>query len=441
MTDKNTKTPEEIERINRYIDKLKKSHNIIFHGAPGTGKSYLAKEIAAQMLGIETNDLKDSRQFEFVQFHPSYDYTDFVEGLRPVPNKFKDMGFELQPGTFMEFVNRARADYKVIQDMAVLKNYIDANKNKLKGKNFTIAKTDATSIAINADETEEQLSLSELRKLVRLNRHFNNASEIQKALDTSDKLSDNPYDYYLSIANYLFNHKKEPAIDSIYAQLLDNHLPDDPRDIKQKKTYVFVIDEINRGEISKVFGELFYCLDPNLRGPKGAVKTQYANMHYDVKKNLLPDFTEDFYIPDNVYIIGTMNDIDRSVDTFDFAMRRRFRFIEINPEDSLFMWNGVLNKDEIEQSKKRLKALNNTIEDINNGLNRTYDIGPSYFLYLKDLRDDKKSTDEYESLWSDYLEPLLQSYFLEDYDKDKHDLFHNAYRIKTDEKPAGNEGE
>ncbi|WP_153047908.1 AAA family ATPase, partial [Streptococcus suis] len=96
--------------------------------------------------------------------------------------------------------------------------------------------------------------------------------------------------------------------------------------ISTNKPYVFIIDEINRGEMSKIFGELFFSLDPSYRGPKGAVFTQYANLH----KNP----TEKFYIPENVYIIGTMNDIDRSVDTFDFAMRRRFTFIEITAEQS-----------------------------------------------------------------------------------------------------------
>lgn len=84
---------------------------------------------------------------------------------------------------------------------------------------------------------------------------------------------------------------------------------------------MFIIDEINRGEISKIFGELFFSIDPGYRGHKEGVYTQYANLHENPE--------EKFYIPNNVYIIGTMNDIDRSVDTFDFAMRRRFTFLEI----------------------------------------------------------------------------------------------------------------
>ena len=92
-----------------------------------------------------------------------------------------------------------------------------------------------------------------------------------------------------------------------------------------RKNYVFVIDEINRGEISKIFGELFFSIDPSYRGEEGAVYTQYANMH---------ETDEKFYVPDNVYIIGTMNAIDRSVESFDFAMRRRFVWLEITAEES-----------------------------------------------------------------------------------------------------------
>ena len=114
---------------------------------------------------------------------------------------------------------------------------------------------------------------------------------------------------------------------------------------------MFVIDEINRGEISKIFGELFFSIDPGYRGEERyGISTQYSNLHNDSR--------EKFYIPDNVYIIGTMNDIDRSVDSFDFAMRRRFRFIEVKAEDTLNMWNGILKEEHIEEATQRLLALN-----------------------------------------------------------------------------------
>jgi hypothetical protein len=152
------------------------------------------------------------------------------------------------------------------------------------------------------------------------------------------------------------------------------------------KRYVFVIDEINRGEISKIFGELFFSIDPDYRGKKGAVKTQYASMHDD------PD--EKFYVPENVYIIGTMNDIDRSVESFDFAMRRRFRFIELTAEKQ---GKQILGEDS--EAYDRMKNLNDAIEKVD-GLDRNYDIGPAYFMNVSN----------YEELWNDRLEPLLLDY-------------------------------
>lgn len=278
--------------MNQYSNQLIESKNIILRGAPGTGKSYLAKEIATDIISngyfdnytLLTDEQK--KQIEFVQFHQSYDYSDFVEGLRPKVNNDGSIGFELRDGIFKKFVARAKKNY------------------------------------INAISKQEEL-----------------------------------------------------------------------------KKYIFIIDEINRGEISKIFGELFFSIDPGYRGVAGEVSTQYSNLH----KN--PD--EKFFIPDNVYIIGTMNDIDRSVDSFDFAMRRRFRFIEIKADERLEMLDVLGEKKE--EAIRRMTALNNEIAKVED-LNENYHIGGAYFLKLKTLNFDK--------LWSDYLKPLLQDYVRGMYDED-----------------------
>lgn len=170
---------------------------------------------------------------------------------------------------------------------------------------------------------------------------------------------------------------------------------------EELKKYIFIIDEINRGEISKIFGELFFAIDPGYRGKAGEISTQYSNLHSDPG--------EKFYIPENVYIIGTMNDIDRSVDSFDFAMRRRFRFVELRADERLEMLASLENEELEAEAIRRMAALNKAIAEVED-LNENYQIGASYFLKLKTL--------DFDQLWTDYLQPLLQGYIQGMYDEE-----------------------
>lgn len=170
---------------------------------------------------------------------------------------------------------------------------------------------------------------------------------------------------------------------------------------EELKKYIFIIDEINRGEISKIFGELFFAIDPGYRGKAGEISTQYSNLHSDPG--------EKFYIPENVYIIGTMNDIDRSVDSFDFAMRRRFRFVELRADERLEMLASLENEELEAEAIRRMAALNKAITKVED-LNENYQIGASYFLKLKTL--------DFDQLWTDYLQPLLQEYIQGMYDEE-----------------------
>ena len=184
---------------------------------------------------------------------------------------------------------------------------------------------------------------------------------------------------------------------------------------EELKKYIFIIDEINRGEISKILGELFFSIDPGYRGKSGEVATQYSNMHDD------PD--EKFYIPENVYIIGTMNDIDRSVDSFDFAMRRRFRFVEVKAKETQDMLESLENEALKSKAVERMDRLNAEILKVDD-LNENYQIGASYFLKLKTL--------SFEELWTDYLKPLLQDYVRGLYDEEGiMKRFERAYDYQT----------
>ena len=183
--------------------------------------------------------------------------------------------------------------------------------------------------------------------------------------------------------------------------------------------YVFIIDEINRGEASKIFGELFFCIDPGYRGEKGRVRTQYQNLINDEDP-----FKEGFFVPNNVYIIGTMNDIDRSVDSLDFAFRRRFNWIEITADESQAMFDDASawknRKGEIcgipsniVEIRSKMDKLNEAIANPDFELGKDYQIGAAYFLkystYLDgDSGENKKKA--FDMLWKYNIEPLLREY-------------------------------
>lgn len=284
------------------LELIEKHKNIVYTGAPGTGKTYLAKEMAAYLTYKKSyNDLttEEKKHIGFVQFHPSYDYTDFVEGLRPVETQngtSKEIGFRLTDGIFKQFCKQALGE-------------------------------------------------------------------------------------------------------------------------KDQK-YVFIIDEINRGELSKIFGELFYSIDKGYRGKSGAVRTQYANLTttpnvFDLDLGLVETKDKDnlghFFIPENVYIIGTMNDIDRSVEPMDFAVRRRFVWLPVLPEERIDMWGKDASGREDKWHDEALMHMNNINRVISliETLGENYCIGPAYFLEppLKD--DGKIATGD---LWQLKLNPLISEY-------------------------------
>ena len=357
------------ENINEYKNILLQSKNLILRGAPGTGKTYLAKEIALELTGGNED------QIEFVQFHPSYDYTDFVEGLRPDSNEDGTIDFKLQDGIFKKFCQLAKEAQKIggqdnfEETWAKLTNAI----NEKQGQYFF--PRSSVPASLNSQGNVKFDSPVATKEKVYL---------LYKGEDTNLK--------YVTYQKIVLDHMKESyGLRDYVSPMIDTD-----------KKFVFIIDEINRGEISKIFGELFFSIDPGYRGEKGSVSTQYANLH---------ETDEKFYIPENIYIIGTMNDIDRSVDTFDFAMRRRFRFVEVTAESQLGMLDDVLG-DKAEEAKARLRNLNAKIEKVQE-LNSHYHIGPSYFLKLEEVDFD------YELLWSDYLNPLLEDYLRGSYEEDE----------------------
>ena len=390
------------KNIDDYLDKLKKSKNLILRGAPGTGKTYLAKEIAKELTGGNED------QIEFVQFHPSYDYTDFVEGLRPILGDDGQINFGLQDGIFKKFCQKAK------------------EAQKTGGQDNFDESWDLYLEYVNSrDEKEYLTKFSYLTVNSRNNFNINYETKAKGTVLTKSYV----YELYKD-KNYLkkpyYRNQGKKVLETLKKRFgLKDYIS--PTEIKTDKKFVFIIDEINRGEISKIFGELFFSIDPGYRGEKGSVSTQYDNLH---------ETDEKFYTPENVYIIGTMNDIDRSVDTFDFAMRRRFRFVEVTAESQVAMLDKELDIH-AEEAKLRLRNLNAAIENVQE-LNSHYHIGPSYFLKLKDVDFN------YDLLWSDYLKPLLEDYLRGSYEEaETLDTLKRAFDLtdneQTDQQETGDD--
>ena len=379
-------------KIDKYIQLLKTNKNLILTGAPGTGKTYLAKAISEEM-GAEC---------EFVQFHPSYDYTDFVEGLRPIQENTGEVGFERKDGVFKEFCARAlknlqdsKKSIQALQQESSVRDLLEDFIEKALEENtmfetsgtknaFYITgnneKTIVVEVPANQKVKEVALSKSDLTTLLENNVPITGGWDIQNYFQRKYRTQQDSYVYVLY--NLLKKKKISPSNNVTI-------------DLIPEKKFVFIIDEINRGEVSKIFGELFFSIDPGYRGVAGRVKTQYQNLIEEGDA-----FKDGFYVPENVYIIGTMNDIDRSVESMDFAMRRRFAWAEVTAAESKKMLDGIANEGEI---KRKMQNLNDAILKVR-GLGAAYQIGAAYFKKIEEYGGD------FQKLWDFHLKGLLFEY-------------------------------
>lgn len=425
----NTNTrAKDMNDYSNYISLLQKNYNLILNGAPGTGKTYLAKHIAAHIIfdGNVPENFEEHPKFidqcGFVQFHPSYDYTDFVEGLRPTrPNQDGNIGFERKDGIFKAFCKKAASQDTNIsikpQVNLELVRKTDDNPTSFMEVYQKLVNDIRSGNAVLYSDFRSKMTTIKLR-VDRINgidiikfwktKDFQNAQyDYLKRIydyyysrgifDIRDKRFEDfvkiigntlDYSYYRGIVQGLLDRTDRGATTKVPLSNLHVDRDKDYNVDLSPQPYIFIIDEINRGEISKIFGELFFSVDPGYRGVKGKVQTQYQNLITEDDP-----FKDGFYIPENVYIIGTMNDIDRSVECMDFAMRRRFTFKEITAEESAR--NMELGTDATE----RMMSLNNAISEID-GFNSSFHIGAAYF----------KGVDDFDALWELKLAGLLKEY-------------------------------
>lgn len=354
------------------------SLNQILYGPPGTGKTYHTIDKALEILGenLESRDEKKAKfdeyvkngQIVFTTFHQSYGYEEFVEGIKPrIDSKenYKEIEYEIKDGIFKEFCERALDTKQKFNFVQIKDNFL----NHCREKKSIIYKN-------------KEYKFEEPNNLItgNLKIHINYIRDMIEQIGLSyGNLSDTEIEGYIrskidSGDNIIKNYKI--ILDYFYYKYINF-------------SFVFVIDEINRGNVSKIFGELITLIEPSKRiGEKEELKVT------------LPYSGEKFGVPKNVYIIGTMNTADRSITSLDTALRRRFEFIEMMPDVSkLSMDCEGINLQEL------LKAINTRIEYL---LDREKTIGHAFFTGVENLNDLK-------SIFQNKIIPLLQEYFYNDY--------------------------
>ncbi|ELB3526794.1 AAA family ATPase, partial [Campylobacter coli] len=407
------------------------SLNQILYGPPGTGKTYHTIDKALEILGenLESRDRDEKKakfdeyvkdgQIVFTTFHQSYGYEEFVEGIKPMMNNeanSQEIQYEIKDGIFKDICNRALENYEnsnlnteELREKIKLREKVEKFLNRLletnepisktKGGNFFINSFNNNTIEIYSEDVERfdgifKLSLSTFITLLKSNIEFNSAVEMFKKVFDRD-YADRTHTYYFNLVNKFKEYEKQAVLKTEDNKISSNSL----------NSYIIIIDEINRGNVSKIFGELITLIEPSKR--IGESEELKVTLPYSGKK---------FGVPKNVYILGTMNTADRSITSLDTALRRRFEFVEMMPDPDLlknvFICKDVENPNKDEdylgddaKTEGFAEILQNILISINKRieflLDREKTIGHAFFMSeaVKFNKDNWCKPDKYEEDW------------------------------------------
>lgn len=464
--------------------------NQILYGPPGTGKTYSVINKALEILGIDCeklerdeinekyNEFRKKGQIEFITFHQSYSYEEFVEGIKPDIDENGSAFYEIRNGIFKEICNLANQETREVigkqreqvkisshiinkdKDIyhlytlpsgkkcndyfneCVENGYIKASKGygaeAIKDK---VKEGDYITIpsSVNGEKSRSIRAFGVMRGNVReekenkgekgiVNWIYRDVDWIWVAENENNiiRLEKNELNFGRTTFSKVSDERYKDSILNRLEKILNpNYTPSD-----NKKPYILIIDEINRGNISKILGELITLIEPSKRlGEKEAIEVK------------LPYSGESFGVPNNLYIIGTMNTADRSIALMDTALRRRFSFVEMMPNYKELEKIQVNNADI--QLNKLLEAINTRIEYL---LDRERTIGHAFFFEnakKDEISQDKEryitTLDNLKIIFKNKIIPLLQEYFCDDYEKIKSVLNDDENKfievVKSEENP------
>lgn len=421
--------------------------NQILYGPPGTGKTYNTINKALEILGVETqgksrtelktkfDEFRQNGQIEFVTFHQSFSYEEFVEGIKPIFKKKNEnektdkMEYEIADGVFKKICKAVQEKNNKLQ-RDEKKDFYPAFYKKLKEDG-----------PITYDKFKFEIDERATNKEFKSGKITIYHSKLESILDNIEALDNEKFDDIITQeikpTEQQYEEDNIGRYKAIVRYYFDEYLP------RHRHNYILIIDEINRGNISKILGELITLIEPSKR--IGASEEEKArSIGNESLKVTLPYSNESFGVPSNLYIIGTMNTADRSIALLDTALRRRFEFVEMMPQPELLknIWvvkdteqrdneNQVIPENRMEELDKYMSEKSNCLYKILNSINnrieflldREHTIGHAFFFekakfYKKDKLEWYELTlESLKEIFVKKIIPLLQEYFYDDYAK------------------------